>query len=164
MLIVIANKLEGIVLVEVLVLYYSRAGKTEALAKAVADGARSVEGVTVLAKRVDYATVNDFISCDAVAFGSPNYFSYMAGLMKDYFDKAFSVRDKVAGKLAAAFTDGGGASNTALLSLENLIAAFKLEKAAEGVFCQGPPSEEVLSACKKLGETLAKAAVKKAKK
>jgi len=91
-------------LVEVLVLYYSRGGKTEALAKAVADGARSVEGVNVSIKRVDYATVNDLIACDAVAFGSPNYFGYMAGIMKDYFDKAFSVRDKVAGKLAVAFT------------------------------------------------------------
>ena len=39
-------------------------------------------------KRVDYATVNDFISCSAIALGSPNYFGYMAGLMKDFFDKA----------------------------------------------------------------------------
>lgn len=97
---------------EVLVLYYSRGGRTEALAQAVAEGARSVRGVSVSVKRVDYATVYDFASCGAVAFGSPNYFGYMAGLMKDFFDRAFDVREKVTGKPAAAFTSGGGSSDT----------------------------------------------------
>jgi len=30
----------------------------------------------------------------------------MAGLMKDFFDKALSIREKVTGKPAAAFTSG----------------------------------------------------------
>ncbi len=47
-----------------------------------------VEGATAELERVDYATVEDPISCDAVAFGSPNYFGYMAGLLKDFFDRA----------------------------------------------------------------------------
>jgi len=42
---------------------------------AVVEGVESVERASAKMKRVDYATVNDFISCDAVAFGSPNYFS-----------------------------------------------------------------------------------------
>ena len=104
-------------MVEVLILYYSRSGRTEALAKSVAEGIESVEGASAKVKRVDSATVSDFISCNAVAFGSPNYFGYMAGLMKDFFDRAFSIREKVASKPSAAFTSGGGASNSALLSL-----------------------------------------------
>jgi len=149
-------------LVEVLVLYYSRTGRTEALAKAVAEGARTVEGVSVSVKRGDYATVNDFISCDAVAFGSPNYFGYMAGIMKDFFDKALGIREKVTGKPAVAFTSGGGSSNSALLSLERMISSFRLEKLTEGVVSQGEPSEKDLATCKKLGEALAKAAAKRA--
>ena len=148
-------------MVEVLVLYYSRTGRTETLAKAVAEGAQAVEGASVSVKRVDYATVNDFISCDGVAFGSPNYFSYMAGLVKDYFDKALSIREKVSGKPAVAFTSGGGSSNSALLSLERMISSFRLEKVADGVFSHGTPKEEDLIACKKLGEALAKATVKR---
>lgn len=107
-------------MVEVLVLYYSRSGRTEALAHSVAEGVESVEGTLAKVKRVDFATVNDFISCDAVAFGSPNYFSYMAGLMKDFFDKSLSIREKVTGKPSVAFTSGGGASDSALLSLERM--------------------------------------------
>lgn len=147
---------------EVLVLYYSRSGRTEALAKAVAEGVGSIEGASVKVKRVDYATVNDFIFCDAVAFGSPNYFSYMAGLLKDFFDKALSIRERVAGKPSAAFTSGGGSSDSALLSLERMISSFRLEKVADGVASVGEPNEEDLTACKKLGEALAKRALERA--
>ena len=149
-------------MVEVLVLYYSRTGRTEALAKALAKGVESVDGASAKMKRVDYVTVNDFIFCDAVAFGSPNYFSYMAGLMKDFFDKALSIREKVAGKPSVAFTSGGGANNSALLSLERMISSFRLEKVSDGAVSQGEPSQENLRACKKLGETLAKKALERA--
>ena len=152
----------GFEMVEVLVLYYSRSGRTEALANSLAEGVESVEGASAKVKRVDYATVSDFISCDAVAFGSPNYFSYMAGLMKHFFDQALSIREKVTGKPAAAFTSGGGSSNSALLSLENMISSFRLQKVAEGIASQGAPNENDLAACKKLGEALAKAAIKRA--
>jgi multimeric flavodoxin WrbA len=148
-------------MVQVLVLYYSTTGNTEVLAKAVADGARTVAQVVV--KRVDYATVQDLISVDAVAFGSPNYFGYMAGLMKDYFDKAWSARSLVAGKLAAAFTSGGGSSNAALLSLENMMNSFKFQKVVDGVVSSRKPSEQDLEKCRTLGKTLAEAAVERAK-
>jgi menaquinone-dependent protoporphyrinogen IX oxidase len=71
-------------MVKVLILYYSRTGNVEALARAVAEGVESIEGASAELKRVDFTTVYDLISCDAVAFGSPNYFGYMAGLMKDF--------------------------------------------------------------------------------
>ncbi len=148
-------------MVEVLILYYSRGGRTEKLAKAVAEGVES-KGGSARVKRVDYATVSDFMSCDAIAFGSPNYFSYMAGVMKDFFDKALSIREKVSGKPAVAFSSGGGSSDTALGSLEKMIASFRLEKVMDGVVSQGEPSGKDLEACKKLGEALAARALERA--
>lgn len=148
-------------MVEVLILYYSRNGRTETLAKAIIQGVNHIEGVSTNLKRVDYATVNDLISSDAVAFGSPNYFSYMAGLMKDFFDRALSIRERVIGKPAVTFTSGGGSSNSALLSLERMITSFRLEKIAEGVVTQGTPTQKDLEACEKIGEALARAALKK---
>lgn len=150
-------------MVEVLVLYYSRGGRTEAMAKAVAEGAQGVEGVTALLRRVDYSNIYDLITCDAVAFGSPNYFGYMAGLVKDFFDRALAVREKISSKPAAAFTSGGGANDSALLSLERMITSFRLEKVADGVACSGVPSEKDLATCKKMGEELGKAACSRAK-
>ena len=65
-------------MVTVLIIYYSRTGNTEAMARAVAEG-NKIEGVEVVLKRVDYATIFDVFLADAVAFGSPCHFSYMAG-------------------------------------------------------------------------------------
>jgi multimeric flavodoxin WrbA len=148
-------------MVEVFILYYTRGGRTKAMADAVAAGAEGVEGATAKVKRVDYATATDFIDCDAVAFGSPNYFSYMAGLMKDFFDRNLGVRDKVTGKPAAAFTSGGGSSDTALLSLERMINSFRLEKAADSVVSSGDPTQADLDGCKAMGAALAKAALER---
>jgi multimeric flavodoxin WrbA len=148
-------------MVEVFILYYTRGGRTKAMADAVAAGAEGVEGATAKVKRVDYATAADFIDCDAVAFGSPNYFSYMAGLMKDFFDRNLGVREKVTGKPAAAFTSGGGSSDTALLSLERMINSFRLEKAADGVVSSGDPTQADLDVCKAMGAALTKAALER---
>ena len=54
------------ILIEVLVLYYTRGGRTEALARAAAEGVNSVEGASAKIKHVNYATAEDFISeiCD----------------------------------------------------------------------------------------------------
>ncbi len=149
-------------MVQVLILYYSCTGRTETLAKAITEGVSKVAGASASLKRVDFATVYDFISCDAVAFGSPNYFSYMVGLMKDFFDKAFSIREKVTGKPAFAFTSGGSDSDSALQSLERMISSFRLEKVSDGIISSGAPTKEDLEKCRKHGEALAKAALKRA--
>ena len=148
-------------MVEVLVLYYTRTGKTRALADSVAEGVESVEGASVALKRVDFATVNDLLSCNAVAFGSPNYFSYMAGEMKSFFDKGLGIRGKTEGKPAAAYTSGGGDSDTALASLERMIGSYKLEKAADGIIQTGDLTDEVLAKCKAMGKALTEAAAKR---
>ncbi|MEM1554757.1 MAG: NAD(P)H-dependent oxidoreductase [Thermoproteota archaeon] len=148
--------------IRVLILYYSKTGNVEALAKAVAEGVEKVEDAKAELKRVEHANVEDLVSCDAVAFGSPNYFNYMAGLMKDFFDRAWNIREKVFGKPAAAFTCGGSSSNAALLSIERIFPAFRMEKVVEGIAWglrdQGSPFEKDLSELKRLGEALAKAA------
>ena len=147
-------------MVKVLILYYSRGGRTDTLAKAIAEGAEA-EGAEAVTKRVDYATGVDLLECDAVALGTPNYFSYMAGLMKDYFDRTIGLRPKIEGKPAAAFTSGGGDSDSALLTLEKMIGSFRLEKVADGIVSVGDPSEADLTSCKSMGKALAKAAKKR---
>ena len=147
-------------MVSVLVIYYTRGGKTKKMAKAIVEGATAA-GAEGTAKRVDYATMADLADCDAVAFGSPNYFSYMAGEMKSFFDKGLNIRGKTEGKPAAAYTSGGGDSDTALASLERMIGSYKLEKAAEGIIQTGDLTDEVLAKCKAVGKALAEAAAKR---
>jgi NAD(P)H dehydrogenase (quinone) len=92
---------------KVLVVYHSGTGNTKAMAQAVGDGVKEVAGVEALLKEADKASVSDLVNADALAFGSPTYFSYMAGVVKAIFDKAYLSRSQLRGKPFAAFASGG---------------------------------------------------------
>lgn len=140
---------------KVLIIYHSQTGNTEAMAKAVYQGASSAGAAVTLKKATD-ATSDDLLACDAVAFGSPVYFGYMAGALKDFFDRVFyTVRGRVDDKSYAAFSSGGGGGKQALDSIGRLCTSFKLKKAFEGVVAAGKPSAEVLKQCEELGKKLA---------
>ena len=76
---------------KVLIVYHTQSGNTGAMAKAVAEGAKSVGGTQVVLKLALDTSLEDLLGCDAVAFGSAEYFGYMAGAMKDFFDRTFQL-------------------------------------------------------------------------
>lgn len=140
---------------KLLIIYHSQTGNTEAMAKAVYEGASSA-GATVTIKKAADATDDDLLGCDAVALGTPNYFSYMAGIVKDFFDRTLSVvRGKVDNKPYTAFSSAAGGGGQALDSIDRICNSFRLKKAFEGVIATGKPSSEVLEECKELGKKLA---------
>jgi multimeric flavodoxin WrbA len=142
----------------VLVIYHSQSGNTRAMGEAVARGAASVPGAEVTMKRALEATLDDLLGCDAVAVGSPDYFSYMAGGLKDFFDRTFyPSQGKVTRKPYVAFVTAGGGGRRALDSIERICSAFKLRGAADAVLAAGRPSPEVLGECEELGRQLAQA-------
>ncbi len=65
----------------ILVIYTSWSGNTEALARAIAEGASEAgnRNVDVELKRAGDAGQEDVESASALAFGSPTYYSYMSG-------------------------------------------------------------------------------------
>jgi multimeric flavodoxin WrbA len=102
---------------KVLIVYHTLSGNTEKMAQAFAEGAKSVQGAEIVIKKAFEATLEDLLACDAVAFGSADYLSYIAGAIKDFFDRTFyPSQGKVAGKPYAAFATGGG-GETALAVL-----------------------------------------------
>ena len=140
---------------KLLIIYYSQSGNTEAMATAMAEGASSA-GATVVQKMAVDATGEDLLSCDAVAIGTPNYFSYIAGIMKDFFDRVFyTIRGKVDDKPYAAFGSAGGGGKGALDSVDGICRSLRLKKAFDSVVATGKPSSEVLEECKGLGRKLA---------
>lgn len=143
---------------KVLVVYYSLSGNTRAMAHAVAEGAREVAGTEVWLKTGLEATVEDLLGCDAVAVGSPDYFGYMAGAVKDFFDRTYyPCQGKVKGKLCAYFASAGGPPTVVLEHLDRMCRAFKLQPIGS-VGCSGEPSPEIFSECRALGRRLAEAA------
>jgi len=146
---------------KVLVVYHSLGGQTKKMAQAVADGASSVAGTSVALKTGLEATIDDLLGCDAIALGSPDYFSYMAGGLKDFFDRTYyPSQGKVTGKPAATFGSAGGPPATVLKCLDQAVAWFKLKKVADSVGASGSVGPETLAECKELGRKLAEAAGK----
>lgn len=139
----------------VLVVYHSQSGNTEEMAKAVARGAKAVVGTEVVLKKAKDAFLEDLVSCEGIAIGSPDYFSYMTGAVKDFFDRTFyPSQGKVTGKPCVLFVTGGGGGGPALESLERICRSFKFKKVGK-VTTAGKPSSGVIVECEKLGNQLA---------
>jgi NAD(P)H dehydrogenase (quinone) len=111
---------------KILVLYYSSYGHTEAMAKAVAEGAASIEGTQVETKRVPelvpdevaeksgfkrdqeapIATVDELADYDAIIFGTPTRFGNMTAQMRNFLDQTGGLwaQNALVGKVGSVFT------------------------------------------------------------
>ena len=143
----------------VLVVYHSLGGNTKRMAEAVVEGAKSVPGTEVVMRTGLEATIDDLLNCDGIALGSPDYFSYMAGGLKDFFDRTYyPSQGKVSGKPAVAFGSAGGPATRVLACLEQAMRWFKFSKVADSVGASGTVAPGVLTECHGLGRKLAEAA------
>lgn len=110
----------------ILVLYYSSYGHVEAMARAVAEGAGSVEGAEVVLKRVrelvpedvarnagvkldqeaPFADPLELGDYDAIIVGSPTRFGNMAAQMRNFWDQTgpLWVQNALLKKIGGAFT------------------------------------------------------------
>lgn len=141
---------------KVLIVYSSQTGNTEEMAKALAEGAKSVKGATVIMKKAAETTDRDLISCDAVAFGSQTTFGYISGALKDFFDRTLiQCREKTKDKPYCTFTSSGMGKRKSLEVLDGIAFAYGLKKVGEGVMSKGKPTAEEIAELKIMGKKLA---------
>ena len=140
----------------ILVIYYSDTGNTKKMAELVAEGAAQGKKHAVKTVPVTELDMSDFTAANGYAFGSPDYYTYMAGQMKTFFDRALGQVKKVKGKPFVSFVSHGGGGG-AIASLDALGKAIGLKPVAEGVKSLGPPSKQAAEACRDLGQKLADA-------
>lgn len=140
------------------VIYHSQAGNTQKMAESVAKGAHSIENVNVVLKRAAEATLKDLLECDGLALGSPEYFGYMAGMIKDFFDRTYNEaqeRIKIFRKPYVVFISAGNDGRGALNNIERICTGYQLKKVFEPVIARGEIDQEVLIKCEELGKTIA---------
>jgi flavorubredoxin len=141
---------------KILVIYHSQSGNTEAMAKAIAAGGKGAGATVTLKKAVD-AGVDDLMGCDAVVIGTPNYFGYMAGMVKDFFDRVWgTVRGQMENKPYAVFGSYGGGGLPAIESVERICEGLGMKKACDCIGVQRIPTAENLKACQEMGKKLAR--------
>jgi flavodoxin I len=141
------------------IIYVSRSGNTEQMVQAAAEGARSA-GAEVRIKEAAEATGADIEECDALIWGTGNYYGYMHGRLKDWFDREHvRLRKKAtAGELKPrpylCCLSASANPYRQLPTVERLSATMNLKKAFEAVTSKGKPTEEVLAACRSRGADL----------
>jgi len=142
---------------KVLVLYYSMYGHIETMAKAMAEGARSVEGTEVTIKRVPdlmpedvarkagakldqaapIATVDELPNYDAIIFGTPTRFGNMCAQMRNFLDQTgrLWLNGSLIGKVGSVFTSTG----TQHGGQETTITSFHITLLHHGMIVVGVP-------------------------
>jgi flavorubredoxin len=143
-----------------LVLYHSQEfGNTALMAEAVAEGLKSA------GLEVDVFNTNDgrfdvtkFPEYDCAAFGSPDYYSYIAGGMKTFMDDHYihDVRKGLKGLKGKPYVlfcshGGGGRVRDVMVNIFKRVGT----QVGEPVASRGRPGPEVLEECKALGKALA---------
>lgn len=143
---------------QILIIYHSQGGNTQTMAERVAKGVQSIEDVLSDLKPAREATLEDFLSCDGLAIGSPEYFGAMAGMVKDFFDRTYERARKdnrIFKKPYVVFISAGNDGRGALSQIERICLGYPLKKVYDPVVARGALTEATLSACEELGQTIA---------
>lgn len=143
---------------KILILFHSQSGNTKKMADAVAEGVYSIEGAQADVKPANEATLEDLLSCAGIIIGSPEYFGYMAGAVKDFFDRTYEkahMSQKVFRKPYAVFIHAGNDGTGALASIERICRGYKFKKVFEPVIIRGDMNDKGRTQCVELGQTMA---------
>jgi flavorubredoxin len=137
---------------KLLVLYYSRSGNTEKMAKAVAEGAQSVSGVQVY---VSYHVESpELTNYDAIALGAPTYRKEIPIDFKNLFEEAEAQNVNLKGKLAAAFGSYGWSGEAPKMVLDIMKEQFDMQPIEPTVLAKYIPDQTALDACRDLGKKI----------
>ncbi len=138
---------------KVAVIYWSQTGNTEAMARAVAEGAQAAGAQVDLltAANVDASAVASY---DAVALGCP------AMGAEELEDSEFepmlsSIESDLAGKKVALFGSYGWGDGEWMRSWEARCAEKGIALAADSVLANEAPDDAAVAACKALGAAIA---------
>jgi len=146
-----------------LVIWHSRTGASEALARAAAGQAT---GTRLL--RADAVSAADLLAAGGYLFVAPENLGSLSGLMKDMFDRTYyDVLGRIEGRpyatIIAAGSDGAGAER----QLDRIVTGWRLRRVADGMivnFAAQTPKEilrpkrvpdKALKKCREIGGALA---------
>jgi len=141
---------------KILIVYHSQTGKTQKMAQAVYEGAKSIDGADVVLKKAADATLEDLLAADGLAIGTPENFGYISGMIKDFFDRTYvGAQEKVFRKPFVVFISAGNDGTGALRAIERIALGYKFKTVYQPVIAKGDITEEILNQCHELGATIA---------
>jgi len=136
-----------------LILYNTKTGNTELMAKAVEEGAKEVPNVVVSLKY--HATPEELQSADAFIIGVPTYNHQVTLDVQSLLEKTAQKNASLQGKTTAAFGSYGWSGEAPKQVLEILRNKFKTKIIEPPILANYKPDEKTLEKCRKLGKHVA---------
>ena len=149
---------------DLLIIWHSRTGASEAMARAAAKGAG--DAARILA--AEDVTPDDLLAAQGYLFVCPENLATMSGMMKEMFDRCYyPVLGKIEGRAFATIIAAGSDGEGAQAQIDRIAQGWRLKRVADPVIvnmkAQTPEEilapktvpEERLDECATLGEALA---------
>ena len=131
---------------------------TRALARALVRGAEKIDGIELrqsAALRTDSCAV---LAADAIVLGTTENFGYMAGGMKDFFDRVYyRCLDRTDALPCAFFVRAGKDGAGATRAIESIVGGMRWKIVAPPLVLRGDFRADFAAQCEELGETMAAA-------
>ena len=141
---------------KILVIYHSQSGTMKKMAETFVQGAAKIENIQIVYKQAMDASIEDLLSCQGIAIGSPEYFGYMSGLIKDFFDRTYKQAEQITiGLPYMIFVCAGNDGRGAITQIERIINGYNWKKVYEYFRVVGTPKIEDLKHLDEMGQTLA---------
>lgn len=137
---------------KILIYYYSRTGRTEKMANAVAEGAKAVGSIEVALEY--HVQPEDLSSFDAILIGAPTYHHEMPMGIKRLLEEAAEKNVNLEGKIGAIFGSYGWSGEAPRLVLEVLKHKFEMQVPEPPILARDEPNPTVLKACQDLGKRI----------
>ena len=136
----------------ILVVYYTRSGNTEKMAKAVAEGAKSNPNVAVdLEYRI---AAEELAGYDAILVGTPTYHTQMPIDFKNLFEEALAKHVDLKNKIGSAFGSYGWSGEAPQAVIE-ILKKFEMRVIEPVIRANYSPDQKALDACMDLGKRVA---------
>ena len=143
---------------QLLIVYQSRSGGTESMARAVLEGATAEElpGVAARLVRCFDAGPGDVRAARAVILGTPENFGYMSGAMKDFLERIYDpLLEKTQGLPWALFVKAGNDGAGAVTSVQRIITGLRWREVQPPIVVTGDVLPAHLERCRELGAAMA---------
>ena len=143
---------------KLLIIAHAPSDNTQHLRDAVLKGAShpDIENVEVVMRAPLETQPEDIITADAIILGTTENFGYMAGLVKDVFDRCYYPCLEHTEGMPFAFYIRAGLDGTGTRkAIESLTHGLRWKLVQEPLLCKGSWDEAFLAQCEELGLSMA---------
>ena len=143
---------------KLLIIAHAPSDNTQHLRDAVLKGAShpDIENVEVVMRAPLETQPEDIITADAIILGTTENFGYMAGLVKDVFDRCYYPCLEHTEGMPFAFYIRAGLDGTGTRkAIESITHGLRWKLVQEPLFCKGSWDEAFLAQCEELGLSMA---------